>query len=136
MVGKNNPFNIRNNRKNKWLGQIGSQRGFCCFSQLDYGIRAACVILANYRKYGLSTIMQIVSRFAPPDENDTKAYVRFVIKQTGIASYDILNSDDQYVRVLVAMSHMEGNSIAPDQVFDVINKFNINFFSVYEKENH
>ena len=135
MIGKNNPFNIRNNRKNKWLGQIGSRKGFCQFSSLDYGVRAACIILANYRKFGISTIFDIIKRWAPPSENDCIGYIRYIHLKTGIYSFSPLESEDQYVRVLVAMSEMEGNPVSPDVIFHLINQFNIKFFNVYEEEN-
>ena len=37
-----------------------------------------------YGKYGLKTIRGIVSRWAPPKENNTEAYIRHVSDYTGI----------------------------------------------------
>ena len=45
---KNNPANIRFNKKNNWLGQIGSDNGFCVFDTLEHGLRALIVLLRNY----------------------------------------------------------------------------------------
>ena len=53
---------------------------------MEYGWRAAFVILCRtyYGKYGLKTIRGIVSRWAPPKENNTEAYIRHVSDYTGI----------------------------------------------------
>lgn len=64
---------------NKWRGQIGSHKGFCKFDTMEHGYRAALVLLHNYVKRGHDTIYEIISRWAPESENDTKAYIRTVI---------------------------------------------------------
>ena len=86
MVGKNNPFNIRYNPRNMWLGLEKDQvyHGFCNFVDIKYGIRAACYLLmVSYRKKGIVTISEIVSRFAPSSENDTEKYIQYVCNCLG-----------------------------------------------------
>lgn len=73
-----NPLNIRYSPMNNWKGQCGSYKGFCKFSSLDLGFRAAIVLLCNYHRKGYDTISKIVEHWAPASENDTKAYIRFV----------------------------------------------------------
>src|SRR4051812_2651489 len=82
-----NPGNIDFAPSNKWQGQVGlgdgwlpaGQRRFAAFESHEYGIRALAMLLTTYQdRYGLRTIRQIVSRWAPGNENDTGAYVRFV----------------------------------------------------------
>jgi len=101
-IRNNNPLNIRLS-KDKWQGQIngkgnidgnsslsseraGGEAVFCVFSSMEYGWRAAFVILCKtyYGKYKLRTIRDIVSRWAPPKENNTPAYIRHVSDYTGI----------------------------------------------------
>lgn len=80
----NNPLNIRRGA-NKWLGEVDSIRGvrdadFCQFSSLMYGYRAAIKILLTYQsKYGCKTIRKIINRWAPPIENNTRAYINRVV---------------------------------------------------------
>lgn len=75
----NNPLNIRFNPANQWQGQQGcSQQGFCIFKNIAYGFRAAYVLLSNYIKNDYNTIEKIINRWAPPSENNTKEYIRFV----------------------------------------------------------
>ena len=101
-IRNNNPLNIRLS-KDKWQGQIngkgnidgnsslsseraGGEAVFCVFSSIELGWRAAFVILCKtyYGKYKLRTIRGIVTRWAPPKENNTPAYIRHVSDYTGI----------------------------------------------------
>lgn len=117
MVGLNNPFNIRNNKRNKWQGQNGSRRGFCNFIYLDYGIRAAAYLLMySYRRIGIDTILGIVKRFAPPSENDTFAYIRFIVQSTNIHENVRITTQKDYVLILHAMAQMEGNPLPLEQI--------------------
>ena len=83
-----NPLNIRRS-KDQWKGlaEVQTDRAFCQFKTLEYGWRAAFVLLTRtyYHKYRLYTIRDIVSRWAPEaDHNDTAAYIANVSKLTGI----------------------------------------------------
>ncbi len=85
----NNPLNIRKVAGQHWRGEALPQRGsgegaFCCFESMAYGIRAAFCLLRTYRnKYKANCICDIITRWAPPSENDTPAYIRNVCKLTG-----------------------------------------------------
>jgi hypothetical protein len=59
---------------------------FCQFETLEYGWRAAFYLLTRtyYHKYRLFTIRAIISKWAPPIENKTDAYIANVSKLTGI----------------------------------------------------
>lgn len=74
----NNPLNIRNVDGQNWIGQIGKKAGFCEFQNVWWGVRAAMMILSKYRKRGLVTIEKIISTWAPPSENDTEAYIKYI----------------------------------------------------------
>ena len=77
MIAKNNIFNIRAGRA-QWLGMTGTCKGFVEFETREHGIRAWLVLMRNYRRrYGCRTIRQIVTRFAPPSENNTERYIRY-----------------------------------------------------------
>ncbi len=76
---KNNPFNIRFSPENNWKGQIEPSNGFCQFSDLKYGFRAAFIIIFNYKNlHDCKTIGEIIARWAPPSENNTSAYRDFI----------------------------------------------------------
>ena len=125
MIGKNNPFNLRYSSGNRWIGQIGCTRGFADFSTLEYGIRAACIlIMVSYRKKNVVTIQEIIERFAPSMENDTEAYVRFVCNKLGCFPFDIPRKID-FPRLLKAMSQFEGCEVPCSSIVSVIESFNI-----------
>lgn len=63
---------------NVWLGEVAKPTDpeFEQFCQMEYGLRAAFVILRRYiRRYGHNTIRTIVSTWAPKSENNTEAYI-------------------------------------------------------------
>ena len=87
-IRNHNPLNIRRS-KDQWKGmaEVQNDRAFVQFKSLEYGWRAAFVLLTRtyYHKYRLYTIRDIVSRWAPEaDHNDTAAYIANVSKLTGI----------------------------------------------------
>lgn len=86
-----NPLNIRFNIMNHWKGQTGCNKGFCTFDTIEHGFRAAFVLLLNYIKRGYDTPTEIISRWAPATENDTKAYLSTVMRY-----YDYSITDDRY----------------------------------------
>lgn len=75
-----NPGNIRHSSTH-WMGQADEQpdKDFVTFEKPVYGIRALYKILRTYyEKHQLKTIAGMINRWAPPNENDTKAYIRSV----------------------------------------------------------
>ena len=128
MVGKNNPFNIRYNSRNMWLGldQNPVYRGFCNFVDIKYGIRAACYLLmVSYRKNGVLTISEIISRFAPSTENDTDRYIQFVCNGLGCFPFDHPKDKYDFAKLLSYMSVYEGNPVNIADILTVINMFHL-----------
>lgn len=102
----NNPFNIRIS-DNHWIGKTTPSRdeSFETFDTPEHGIRAGIKVLLTYfHKYSLKTIHEIISRFAPPSENDTDAYIASVTLETGIPAEEALDLDDPYILATVAMA--------------------------------
>ena len=110
----NNCLNIRKSN-DKWEGMSQEQpdKDFVCFITPEWGIRAAYRILCTYNiKYHCKTIGQIISRWAPPNENDTVTYLRFVCnvcKCEPEAIIDI-NDTDFMCKLIKAMCKMENGS--------------------------
>ena len=86
-IRNNNPLNIRRS-KDQWKGmaEVQTDGAFVQFKTLEYGWRAAFYLLTRtyYHKYRLYTIRAIISKWAPPCENNSKAYVENVSRLTGI----------------------------------------------------
>ena len=76
----NNPGNLEKNGT-PWQGQIlpGQDERFCQFESMVMGCRALMKTLVTYHKvHHLDTVRQIITRWAPPTENDTSAYMKHV----------------------------------------------------------
>ena len=114
-IRNNNPLNIRRS-KDKWQGLDAKQSdsSFFKFESMEMGWRAAFVILTKtyYHKYRLFTIRKIISRWAPPAENDTEAYIKRVSDLTGIDPDEPLGIPSLYpsrwMAVGLAMAIVEG----------------------------
>lgn len=84
-VRNNNPGNLRRS-KDPWQGLAKAQtdEAFFVFDTACYGIRALARTLITYQdRHHLRTIRQIISRWAPPSENNTAAYIRAVATRAG-----------------------------------------------------
>lgn len=90
-VRNNNPGNVRVGAK--WQGLMpreqmtpeqAAETAFCVFQSPEWGFRAMATIFKNYARLDkITTLRQAISRWAPPSENNTKAYVQSVADYTG-----------------------------------------------------
>jgi hypothetical protein len=81
----NNPMNIRFVAANKWRGKVSENRkkdrAFEEFTNVVWGWRAAFYLLMKYYfKNKLKTPRMIITKYAPPSENNTDAYVHNVME--------------------------------------------------------
>lgn len=83
-IRNNNPGNIEFGTFARRQGATGSDGRFATFETPEQGIVAAENLLKSYISRGTNTIEKIVSRWAPPSENNTEAYINQVVKRTGI----------------------------------------------------
>lgn len=81
-IRNNNPANIRRGCNWKGLAKVQTDREFCQFVTMTWGVRALLVTLRTYVvKHHLHTVREIISRWAPPsDGNNTEKYIEFVEK--------------------------------------------------------
>lgn len=107
----NNPLNIkRNSTEWKGLAEVQNDKKFFTFVAPEWGYRAALRTLQNYnRAHGLTTIRQWITRWAPPCENDTEAYIRCVCQRTGIPETAEPRITNRLImcNIVAAMSYME-----------------------------
>ena len=120
-IRNNNPLNIRRS-KDQWQGLRAQQTdaSFCQFESMEYGWRAAFKLLTRtyYHTYRLFTIRGIVSKWAPANENNTKAYIANVSKMTGIGPDEPIGipSDKpaRWMMVGIAMAIQENGTSSLD----------------------
>ena len=111
-IRNNNPGNIRDTG-DAWLGRAGSDGEFVRFEDPIYGIRAMARVLKNYHdRYGLDTVEEIISRWAPPMENDTQAYIDRVSRMLNVAPDEPLDVP-AVLPDLVAAIIMHENGLNP-----------------------
>lgn len=100
-IRNNNPLNIR--RGNNWQGEVANPTDteFEQFVSMQMGIRAGFKILKNYMTgYGfrvrpLTNIHDIIHRWAPPNENNCKAYIDSVCRFSGLHEFERLQFSDR-----------------------------------------
>lgn len=113
-----NPGNIRQS-KTRYKGEKphSTDSAFKQFETLEWGYRAIFMLLHTYRVRGYGdTIAKMISRYAPPFENNTEAYISRVCQQTGIdrdQSLNTLNSV-QMIPIVSAISAVE-NGVKTDE---------------------
>lgn len=130
-VQANNPLNIRYSAANRWLGQHPSSpslRGFCRFISVAHGYRAAIVLLKRYiTHYGLTTPAAIITRWAPPSENQTQLYIAAVCGRSGLGRDEAIDADGlKLCRLVAAMARQEtGLRITAEGVQEIQRDFGV-----------
>jgi hypothetical protein len=74
----NNPLNLRWRAEIAWQGLADppqDEAGYCRFLTPGHGIRAGAKDLHTAWRAGRTNIAALIAHFAPPSENDTKAYI-------------------------------------------------------------
>lgn len=122
-VRNNNPGNIRKS-KDVWVGQTGNDGAFVTFATPAHGIRATGRNLLSYARQGYVTPEQIITRWAPPeDDNDTEGYIKFVSENLNVPRDTRLDLTDLNTLTRLSMAIMikengqgEFNKIAGDDI--------------------
>ena len=99
-----NPGNIRIT-KDKWQGlrEVQEDKEFFQFKEMKWGYRAMIRTLQNYRKrHGCETIADFIRRWAPPSENNTMTYIRFVCEKMGVPSVFVPNVENKAAMCMFA----------------------------------
>ena len=121
-IRNNNPLNIRHSA-DRWQGAriMQTDPDYVQYKDIKWGFRAAWKILDTYcltfKKEGKAyNVKNIIGRWAPPTENDTDAYVRAVVKLSGLGGnenmprpkhYWNFEEVDKLVRLIRAMVCVE-----------------------------
>ena len=108
-IRNNNPGNIRHNPANRWQGQaeVQTDAEFVQFISPQYGFRAMTRILRNYQRQGVTSLYDMIHRWAPSNENHTANYVEFVSQYSGIAPHNDVDLSAYLPRLLKAIAIFE-----------------------------
>lgn len=115
-----NPGNVRQS-KTRYKGEKphSTDSAFKQFETLEWGYRAIFMLLHTYRVRGYGdTIAKMISRYAPPFENNTEAYISRVCQQAGIDRDQRLNTLNsvQMIPIVSAISAVENGVKADEEV--------------------
>ena len=119
-IRNNNPLNIRRNPRNRWRGLRKEQtdKSFCQFTEMKWGLRAAIRLMENYIRRGAQTPRQIISRWAPPSENNTSGYVTQACQRAGLdPDFPVLFWADSK-KLLRAMCWIESRFLPSDELLE------------------
>ncbi|MEG0788997.1 MAG: structural protein P5 [Alistipes sp.] len=127
-LANRNPGNIRRS-KVRYQGEVCPSRdpAFKEFSEMKWGYRAIFMLLYTYQKrHRLQTVTEMISRWAPPSENHTQQYIRYVADAVGVTPDQKINTLDRptMLRFAAAISQIENGTAAdPDEVEEGFNLF-------------
>ncbi len=122
-IRNRNPGNLRRS-SDPWQGLAAEQTDseFFQFASAKWGIRALVRTLIAYQdRVGLKTIKQMIGRWAPPNENDTGAYVRAVAASVGVGENDEIDVHDYTILrplTLAIIRHENGQQPYTDAEID------------------
>lgn len=113
--GRNNPGNLR--KPGGW--------GFQSFGSEADGVKAIARQLSLYQNRDhLDTVRGIISKYAPPSENDTEGYIASVSKRTGFDPNQKLdlNNKDQMSALISAITKQENSksNYTPKAVVEIL----------------
>ena len=119
-IRNNNPGNIRST-DTQWRGELPAELRtddeFEQFISPLFGIRAMARILNTGAAAGRDTVREIITRWAPPSENDTASYIRSVSSRAGLAPDQLINFEEKLPDLLDAIIvHENGSNPYADQI--------------------
>ena len=117
-IRNNNPGNIRWSTI-EWNGLVSADQrtdpDFCQFVSPYYGLRALALNVHSYfARHGLKTVRGIITRWAPPEENDTHAYINCIAERMQVSADQDISLDDWLtLHNLVSAITTEENGLGP-----------------------
>jgi hypothetical protein len=91
------PTNVGNIRP------VGSSTGFQQYATAEEGIKAIDENLKAYgSKHKIDTLRGVISRWAPPSENDTESYIKFVSQKTGLKPDEKIDLTNPTIRHIIS----------------------------------
>ena len=121
-IRNNNPLNLRVG--NNWEGEVSqpTDHAFEQFTEMKWGVRAACIILRNYiQRHKLNTVAKVIQRWAPSNENNTAKYIETVCQRAHLGPDEVICWDNtcQMIALLLAMCYVEnGQEISLEDAVD------------------
>lgn len=119
-IRNNNPGNMKADGS-AWQGLVGNDGMFYIFADDTWGIRAmAKDLTTKINSDGLNTITAIITKYAPPDENDTPSYIASVASDTGFDANQLVTADSDSLALLIRaiINHENGDQASQQFISD------------------
>lgn len=121
-IRNNNPLNIRKGARWRGLRDFSTDKEFCEFQTMAFGFRAAFrTLITYYTKHDCKTLIDIIIRWAPHQENDTVAYINNVKLKAGVPYISAVLPDPRlkcnwptWRRIIMAMASVENGKSMSD----------------------
>jgi hypothetical protein len=116
-IRNNNPLNLE--YRSSQPGVVGSDGRFGRYQSMEDGLHAGAQQILRWVDRGDTTLTALISRWAPPSENNTAAYVQTVARETGLRADQPLNWRDPNVLGSVIQSmarHENGRPVDAEAV--------------------
>ena len=126
----NNPFDLELSKFFRWNGEqrptTDPQGVLFSFDTIENGVRAGLIDLRNQQTlHNLNNWTDIITKYAPPSENDTAAYIAAVCKGTDSGPKDYINLSDPAFLALagkcVMIQEQGYNPCTDQQVTEIVN---------------
>lgn len=104
-----NPGNLRTGTVSRRYNQIGKAGGFAIFPDYEAGFQAMIYLLrVHYSNYSINSLTKA---YAPPKENNTAAYARFLHQKTGVKGNKKIKdfTEAEFKKLWKAIIQMEGH---------------------------
>ncbi len=103
-----NPGNIVSGSISRRNGQIGKAGGFAVFPDYEHGHSAMLDSLRT--TFENDSLEKMIYKYAPPNENDTKKYLKFLRKKTGFLDNKKIKdfAPAEFEKLWKAIEQMEG----------------------------
>ena len=104
-IRNNNPLNLKRTSIS-WDGEskTNQDKTFETFTNPYYGIRAGAKLLLNYEKFHkINTVKDLINRFAPPVENNTKSYIESVCKALNLEENETFSIKENITPLVIAI---------------------------------
>ena len=127
-----NPLNLVKGIQWKGLRTDQTDSRFCQFQSMKYGWRAALMNIRSYisgangKRLPADTIEKIITRWAPPNENNTEAYIKAVSEAVSIDRRTRVKWRDRTLvcAIVKAMAKQECGKVFPIEdiyaVYDIL----------------
>lgn len=118
-IDRNNPGNIKKDKKGKWknwagIAAVQDDPIFAIFDSQFWGIRAMARTVYTYsHRYGLNTPEQIIYRWAPPsDNNNTENYIAYIKQHMRVERNEpvMINNPGELARLVRCMIGFENGN--------------------------